>query len=64
MITETDLKINTHIATCSERYLGIELQFRSTNARLKKIENILWAGTVMIITGMGSIIILLLEMKK
>jgi hypothetical protein len=64
MITETDLKIDTHIATCSERYLGIELQFRATNARLKKIENILWAGAVMIITGMGSIIILLLEMKK
>jgi hypothetical protein len=36
---EKDLK--THVAVCTERYLGI-------NARLKRIEQVLyWAGTAM-----------------
>ena len=64
MITETELKLDTHLATCSERYLAIELQFRSTNARLKTIEHILLTSAIGLVCGMGSIIILLIEMRK
>jgi len=31
-------QLDTHEAVCAQRYAGIELQFRSTNARLKRIE--------------------------
>ena len=63
MIDEIDLKVEKHMAIWSERHLAIELQFRSVNARLKKIETILWTSAIVLITGMASIIVLLLQMR-
>ena len=48
-IDETAAKLNTHEEVCAERYGKIELQFESSNARLKRIETILMGSAASII---------------
>ena len=42
-------RFDTHEAVCAERYGKIELQFESSNARLKRIEQILMGSAASII---------------
>lgn len=42
-------RLDTHEAVCAERYGKIELQFESSNARLKRIETILMGSAASII---------------
>lgn len=48
-IDETAARLNTHEEVCAERYGKIELQFESSNARLKRIETILMGSAASII---------------
>jgi hypothetical protein len=50
-IDETAARLNTHEEVCAMRYEKIELQFASSNARLKRIEMILigGAGTALLV---------------
>lgn len=61
-MTETEARLNTHEAVCAERYLSIELQFRSSNSRLKRIETLMISSAVGVIGGFASIIFLLIHM--
>ena len=63
MATATDQRLDTHEQVCALRYQNIELQFRSSNARLKRIEQLMIAAAGGVIAGFGSIILLLLNMK-
>ena len=63
MATATDQRLDTHEQVCALRYENIELQFRSSNARLKRIEQLMIAAAGGVIAGFGSIILLLLNMK-
>jgi hypothetical protein len=63
MATSTDQRLDTHEQVCALRYQNIELQFRSSNARLKRIEQLMIAAAGGVIAGFGSIILLLLNMK-
>lgn len=51
---EVDLKINAHVDKCEVRYQSIQIEVRSVNARLKRIEEIGIAAT-------GAIILLLIH---
>lgn len=62
MVTAVEAQLNTHEAVCAQRYEGIEVQFRSSNARLKRIETLMVASVVGVLGGFGSIIILLLNL--
>lgn len=59
---EVSAQLNTHEAVCAERYQGIELQFRSSNARLKRIETILIASAVGVIGSFGTVVMFLLQL--
>lgn len=59
-IGEVEGRLDTHEAVCSERYRAIELQFRSANARLKRIEVGLIGSGVALIGAMGWAINLLI----
>lgn len=48
-IDETAARLHTHEEVCAERYGKIELQFESSNARLKRIETILMGSAASII---------------
>jgi hypothetical protein len=63
MATATDQRLDTHEQVCALRYENIELQFRSSNARLKRIEQLMIAAAGGVIAGFGSIILMLLNMK-
>ncbi len=52
-IGEVEGRLDTHEAVCAERYRSIELQFRATNARLKRIEVGLIGSCVAVIGAMG-----------
>lgn len=52
-LSEVDHKIDAHVDICVVRYEGIEKEMRGVHARIKRLEQIL-------VTGCGSIIILLL----
>jgi len=52
-LSEVDHKIDAHVDICALRYEGIEKETRGIHARIKRIEQIL-------VTGCGSIIVLLL----
>jgi predicted nucleic acid-binding Zn ribbon protein len=41
IVATVESRLDTHEAVCAERYGKIELQFESSNARLKRIEMIL-----------------------
>lgn len=62
MVTAVEAQLNTHEAVCAQRYAGIEVQFRSSNARLKRIETIMVAAAVSVISGFGAIIMLLAQL--
>lgn len=55
-------RISEHEKVCAERYLNIELQFRSSNARLKRIENILIATAGTLIISLFGVILALLKL--
>lgn len=50
-ITEVESRIDSHIDVCAVRYEGLEKQFQSVNARLKRVETILIgvAGTIILL---------------
>ena len=52
---EVDAKINSHVDVCAVRYESIEKEMRGSNARLKRIEQILLGVA-------GALILLLLQM--
>ena len=52
---EVDAKINSHVDVCAVRYASIEKEMRGSNARLKRIEQILLGVA-------GAVILLLLHM--
>lgn len=62
VVTAVEAQLNTHEAVCAQRYASIELQFRSSNARLKRIETIMIGGAVSVITGFGAIIMMLFQL--
>lgn len=62
MVSAVEAQLNTHEAVCAQRYEGIELQFRSTNARLKRIEGLMIAAAGVVIAGFGSIIMMLFQL--
>lgn len=63
MVTATEQRLETHEQVCALRYQNIELQFRSSNARLKRIEQLMIAAASGVIVGFGSIILMLLQLK-
>ena len=63
MTSATEQRLDTHEQVCALRYENIELQFRSSNARLKRIEQLMIAAAGGVIVGFGSIIIMLIQMK-
>jgi hypothetical protein len=63
MASQVEARLDTHEQVCALRYQNIELQFRSSNARLKRIEQLMIAAAGGVIAGFGSIILLLLNMK-
>jgi hypothetical protein len=54
-IDETAARLNTHEEVCAERYGKIELQFESSNARLKRIETMLIGAAGFIIASLLAI---------
>jgi len=52
-LSEVDHKIDAHVDVCAVRYEGIEKETKGIHARIKRLEQIL-------VTGCGSIILLLL----
>ncbi len=63
MAATTEARLETHEQICALRYQNIELQFRSSNARLKRIEQLMIAAAGGVIVGFGSIIMLLIQMR-
>ncbi len=61
MVSAVEAQLNTHEAVCAQRYAGIEVQFRSSNARLKRIEGLMIAAAGVVIAGFGSIIMMLFQ---
>lgn len=49
IVATVESRLDTHEAVCAERYGKIELQFESSNARLKRIETILMGSAASII---------------
>lgn len=62
MVTPVEAQLNTHEAVCAQRYAGIEVQFRSTNARLKRIEGLMIGAAMSVVTGFGAIIVMLFQL--
>ena len=73
VIDRTEARLNTHEQICALRYENIDLQLKSTvekvemqfqgsNARLKRIEQIMIGSSVAVIGGFGAIIMLLLNL--
>lgn len=48
-MTETEARLMAHESVCAERYAGIEREFRASNARLKRIEQIMIGSCAFII---------------
>ncbi len=63
MASTAETRLETHEQVCALRYQNIELQFRSSNSRLKRIEQLMIAAASGVIVGFGSIIIMLVQMK-
>lgn len=63
MVSVAEQRLETHEQVCALRYENIELQFRSSNARLKRIEQLMIGAAFSVITGFGSIILMLIQMK-
>ena len=56
-LSEVDHKIDAHVDVCAVRYEGIEKETKGIHARIKRLEQIL-------VTGCGSIILLLLTIMS
>jgi hypothetical protein len=54
--------LSTHEAVCAERYKNIELQFKSSNARLKRMETIMVGAAAAIIAAAGAVCMLLIQL--
>ena len=63
MASAVDARLETHEQICALRYQNIELQFKASNARLKRIEQLMIAAAGSVILGFGSIILMLLQLK-
>lgn len=63
MASQVESRLDTHEQVCALRYQNIELQFKASNARLKRIEQLMIAAAGGVIAGFGSIILMLLNMK-
>ncbi len=61
-IKDVEAQINTHEQVCAERYGNIETQFRSSNARLKRIETILIGAAAGVVCAFGTIITMLFHL--
>ena len=61
-IDATDARLSTHEAVCAERYAAIATQFAGTNARLKRIEQLMIGAAASVLAGFGAIIILLIQL--
>lgn len=72
VIDKTEARLNTHEQICALRYdnidlqlknsaASVELQFQGSNARLKRIEQIMIFSSVGVISGFGAIIMMLLN---
>lgn len=62
VVTAVEAQLNTHEAVCAHRYEGIEVQFRSSNARLKRIETLMITSVIGVLAGFGSIIMMLFNL--
>lgn len=62
MVSAVEAQLNTHEAVCAQRYAGIEVQFRSTNARLKRIETLMIGAALSVISGFAAIIMMLFQL--
>lgn len=54
--------LSTHEAVCAERYKNIEVQFRSSNSRLKRMETIMISAAAAIIAASGAVCMLLIQL--
>lgn len=62
MATTAETRLDTHEQVCALRYQNIELQFRSSNSRLKRIESLMIGSAIGVIAGFGSIILMLVQL--
>jgi len=64
---EVEAKIDSHIDVCAVRYESIEIQMRSVNARLKRIETIMIGAAAALILGgcgiIGTLFMLMVKMQ-
>lgn len=63
MGSTAESRLDTHEQVCALRYQNIELQFKSSNSRLKRIEQLMITAAGGVIVGFGSIILMLLQIK-
>jgi len=61
--SQVESRLDTHEQVCALRYQNIELQFKASNARLKRIEQLMIAAAGGVIVGFGSIIMMLIQMR-
>jgi predicted nucleic acid-binding Zn ribbon protein len=53
LITETEARLNSHEQVCAERYASIANHLNSGNARMTKIEYLLYGVMVLVLLGPG-----------
>lgn len=63
MASSVETRLDTHEQVCALRYQNIELQFKASNARLKRIEQLMITAAGGVIVGFGSIILMLINLK-
>lgn len=63
MVSAAESRLDTHEQVCALRYQNIELQFKASNARLKRIEQLMITAAGGVIVGFGSIIMMLIQLK-
>jgi hypothetical protein len=53
LITETEARLNSHEQVCAERYASIAKHLDSGNARMTKIEYLLYGVMLLVLLGPG-----------
>jgi hypothetical protein len=53
LITETEARLNSHEQVCAERYASIANHLDSSNARMTKIEYLLYGVMLLVLLGPG-----------
>jgi hypothetical protein len=53
LITETEARLNSHEQVCAERYASIAKHLDSGNARMTKIEYLLYGVVLLVLLGPG-----------